>query len=315
MDWCDETMNLMQTLCLLLGLVLASPAWCSSWAYETLEADDGVPLTVVESGNPNGLPVLFVHGYSQSLLSWKQQLNDEVLKAKFRMVAFDLRGHGASGKPWGEGAYSGERWADDLDTVISGKALDKPVLVGWSFGGSVLMSFLRHQNWQTVSGLVFVAGAMTMQAEVPLGDEGDNALPAAVRALLHDMALMTSPDIAVNLEGTSGFVGRLAAQPMSDSERLEALAYNMMLPAYVRRAMFAHRLSFETLAGRISLPTLLIHGTEDELIPIARSELNESLIPDAHLVPYEGVGHAPFLEASERFNSDLLAFVERVTRP
>jgi pimeloyl-ACP methyl ester carboxylesterase len=60
------------------------------------ETSDGVTINFVETGNPAGPPILFVHGISQSLRSWTKQLNDEALRKKYRLIALDLRGHGES---------------------------------------------------------------------------------------------------------------------------------------------------------------------------------------------------------------------------
>ncbi|MDE0799205.1 MAG: alpha/beta fold hydrolase [Rhodospirillaceae bacterium] len=131
---------------LLSFAILASPSWAADWSYSTIEAEDGVPLVVAETGNPNGPALLFIHGYSQSILSWKRQLDDPALQAKYRMVAFDLRGHGASGKPWPPDDYESRDWGGDVATVMSTQNLESPVLIG----GSVMTD---------ISGLIFAAGA------------------------------------------------------------------------------------------------------------------------------------------------------------
>jgi len=295
-----------------ITLLFAVSAHAAQWQYETIDAVDGVPLVVAETGNPDGAPLLFIHGYSQSLASWKEQLNDPELQSTYRMVAFDLRGHGASGKPWDADSYTTEDWASDVATVMTDKGLDQPVLIGWSFGGTVMMSYLRHKGMDDISGLIFAAGAMALQPREPMPNPNDENLPPAVRDLMRDMGRMVSPDIATNLAGTSGFVDMLAAVPLSEETMAEALAYNMMLPAYVRAAMGLNQASFEELAGKISVPTALIHGDADALVPFSASETNQTLLPGSELIRYEGIGHAPFLEDPARFNADVAAFAARV---
>ena len=86
---------------------------------ETIAGFDGVPLVVAETGNRNGPPILFIHGYSQSYLSWEKQLNDQKLAKEFHLIAFDLRGHGASAKPPRQEDYTIQAWAGDVAAVIA----------------------------------------------------------------------------------------------------------------------------------------------------------------------------------------------------
>jgi non-heme chloroperoxidase len=88
----------------------------------------GVQLHVVEKGNPRGRPILFIHGFSQSRLSWRPQLDSD-LANDYRLVALDMRGHGQSDKPR-DGYSDCLLWADDINAVIRELALDQPVLCG-----------------------------------------------------------------------------------------------------------------------------------------------------------------------------------------
>ena len=293
-------------------LMFAVSAQAADWSYDTVAAPDGVPLVVAEAGNGDAPALLFIHGYSQSILSWKEQLNDPVLQASYRLIALDLRGHGASGKPWAVDAYTSADWGGDVAAVIAAKQLDKPVLVGWSFGGSVMMAYLRHHGMTGVSGLVFTGGAMALEPRRPMPSPDDPNLPPEAAETLRSMTMMGSPDIATNLAGTKAFVADLAAVELSAETMEEALAYNMMLPAYVRDAMRQNQDSFEDLAGKVTVPALLIHGAADALVPVDASMRNQELIPGSELITYAEIGHAPFLEDPERFNADLMAFAARV---
>lgn len=298
---------------LLSFAVLASPSWAADWSYRTIEAEDGVPLVVAETGNPKGPALLFIHGYSQSILSWKRQLDDPALQAKYRMVAFDLRGHGASGKPWSPDDYESQDWGGDVATVMSTQNLESPVLIGWSFGGSVIAAYLRHHGMADINGLIFAAGAMSLTdgSEVSAAEREERS--AAQAEMIARIGMMSSPDIAKNLVSTSNFVDSLAAKPLDAETQREALVYNMMMPAYARMAMFQNQTSYEDLAGKITTPTLLIHGNDDAVVNVDLSVTNQTLIPGSALVRYDGIGHAPFLEAPTRFNTDVMHFVDGLT--
>ena len=91
---------------------------------------DQLTIAAAEWGNPTGREIVFIHGYSQCSLSWMRQLTDSGLAREFRMIAYDLRGHGASDKPTDKDKYAQDRlWADELAAVIAAARLGRPVLV------------------------------------------------------------------------------------------------------------------------------------------------------------------------------------------
>jgi len=122
----------------------------------------GLRLHVREWGKPDGPPVLFLHGWSQSHLCWVKQYQS-ALAEEFRLVAFDLRGHGMSEAPLGPEHYTdGELWADDVAAIIDQLRLDRPVLVGWSYGGFIICDYLRAHGQDRVGAIEFVAGAVKL---------------------------------------------------------------------------------------------------------------------------------------------------------
>ena len=102
-------------------LQLSTIAYAENFVFSEVTGGGGVPLNVTEGGSPLGKEILFIHGVSQSYLSWLPQLNSDQLKG-FRLVAFDLRGHGNSAKPWNNEDYADSRiWADDVAAVMAAK--------------------------------------------------------------------------------------------------------------------------------------------------------------------------------------------------
>jgi len=126
----------------------------------------GVRLHVVETGNPAGRPILFVHGFSQSWLAWRRQLCSD-LADDFRLVALDLRGHGQSDKP-GDGYADGGLWAEDLDAVIRELRLEQPLLCGWSYGPLVILDYLRRYGQAAIAGASFVDALTKLGSEAAL---------------------------------------------------------------------------------------------------------------------------------------------------
>src|ERR1700709_272551 len=107
----------MKILALTLALLLAPAAHAQQpqnlpYKPYTVTSPDGVKLSVQEWGNPQGPAILFIHGYSQAFMSWQKQVTDPEMARRFRMVTFDLRGHGNSDKPLEKAAYhDNKRWA------------------------------------------------------------------------------------------------------------------------------------------------------------------------------------------------------------
>lgn len=259
----------------------------------------GVRLAVAEGGNPAGVPLLFLHGYSQAALCWTRQFTGQ-LAHNHRLVAADLRGHGHSDKPEDPDAYrTAEFWADDVAAVIDACALDRPILVGWSFGGRILGAYARRYGTAGLRGLVF-AGAVT-KGGVP--DAARFRGPAG--SVLAEMA---SEDMARAAAATLAFVRDCTAEPLPPAlQRLVDLA-NGMTPPFVRRAMLGWAVDHDDLLPRLDIPALVIHGMDDRvLLPEAGRHI-AALMPRATLRLYGACGHAPFLEEAERFDADLAAF-------
>ena len=129
-------------------------------ATHDVRGGGGLRLHVQEWGDPHGPPILFVHGWSQSKLCWSRQTAG-LLAQDFRLVTFDLRGHGMSEKPLDAEPYVDARhWADDLNAVIGQLELDRPVLVGWSYGGYVVTDYVAAYGDSAIAGIDLVGGAV-----------------------------------------------------------------------------------------------------------------------------------------------------------
>lgn len=265
-------------------------------ATTQIATPDGVSIAAYDFGG-SGRPVLLIHGYSQSYMCWGKQFEGS-MPGRFRLAAMDLRGHGASDKPTDAGSYEdGKRWADDVAAVIERLGLERPVLVGWSFGGRVLCDYVRHRGQDGISGLVYVGAATNM----------NRAHAGPGRASIPNMF---SDDLATNIEGTRGFLRACTAEPMPAHDYEVALAYNMVVPAAVRRVMMARQVDNDDVLKSIRVPTLVIHGEGDTIRLPESGRHIASLVPGAQGAFYPGVGHSPFYEAPERFDADLAAFVD-----
>lgn len=288
---------------ILLLMVIVRPLHAEdALRWSTVSGSTGAPLNVVQAGLDSGPGILFLHGFSQSALSWQAQLNDPQLQQAFQLVAVDLRGHGNSAKHWRAEDYSDEAWAGDVAAVLAATGLDRPVLVAWSFGGLVAMHYVRHYGTGQLAGLQLVGGVGQLVLQPPPAVPLD---PAWVRDMLAD-------DIRANLRAAHQSVSRLTAEPMPADWVEQTLAAYLMMPPYAKRAIGAAMGDNSDLAARLDLPVRLAGGALDPIVAPAVLEQAAAALPQASVTIYAGAGHSPFAELPQQFNRDLAAFMQQV---
>lgn len=267
-----------------------------------VEGGGGLRLHVREWGNPEGPAILLIHGWSQSHLSWEYQYGSDLLADEFRLVALDNRGHGMSDKPLEAEHYTDERlWADDVAAVIENLRLDRPVLVGWSYGGFIISDYVRAYGEGSVSGINFVCAA------VMITENFDNIGPG----FLENAPDASGEDLPTNIAAMRRFIRACTAEPMSGEDWEKALCYNMVVPPQVRGASVTRRIDSDDVLSRMTLPVLMTHGDRDTVVLPSMGQHILDVCPTAEASWYEGIGHAPFLEDPERFNRELADFTRR----
>lgn len=270
--------------------------------YSTIEGAMGVPLLVMETGNKDGPPILFIHGMSQSHLSWEPQFNSE-LAEKYRLVAFDMRGHGGSGKPWDERDYAGSQiWGGDVAAVIDGLGLKDVTIAAWSFGGFVAVSYIRHYGTDNLHALN-LSGSLGGLIDFPHVQSAD------YDKILEGSRQRGSLNLSDNIEGYRAMPDSFTARGMSVEDRETAFLTGLMNPSYVRRAMTKLPLKNVDMVGRLDIPVLVTVGTEDLEWPDDIADKLTASLPDGRLSLYKDEGHFPSLEDAERFNRELDALV------
>ncbi len=262
----------------------------------------GVTLHAREWGNQDGPAIVFIHGWSQCDLCWSGQVASP-LAGRFRMVTFDNRGHGMSGKPSDPGCYTDQRlWADDLAAVIDQTRLVRPVLIAWSYGGLVMADYLRAYGDAAIAGINLVGAAVLMRP--PAFDHiGPGFLDNAPDACV--------PDLLTNIRGVHRLLRSMTAQPLGEEAWDTALCYTMIVAPGIRGALLAREIDNADVLARVSVPVLVTHGRQDEIILPSMADYTLGHCTTAVPSWYDGVGHMPFAEDQERFNRELAAFVDR----
>jgi pimeloyl-ACP methyl ester carboxylesterase len=263
----------------------------------SVKTPDGLTISAQDWGNPNGPGIIFIHGFSQSSMSWIKQVTDPELAKEFHMVTYDLRGHGNSDKPSEPERYRDSKaWADELQAVMDATGLKRPVVAGWSYGGRIMADYLKTYGTAKIAGLNYV-------------DAGVKSEPSFAGPNLANLPLMTSEDLATNIAATRRFLHDCFSKHPTQDEYETMLSFNMMVPPKVRAGLSGRTLEYDDLLRSLKLPVLVTHGAEDKNANLISAEYTAKMIPGAKLSVYQGIGHSPFFEDSPRFNAELAAFV------
>jgi non-heme chloroperoxidase len=273
----------------------------------TVRGGGGLQLHVREWGRPDGPPILFLHGWSQNHLCWHKQY-DSALRDEFRIVACDLRGHGMSEAPPEDEHYAdGKLWADDLAAIIDQLRLERPVLVGWSYGAFVICDYVRVHGQERIGAINFVAGA------VKLG-------PAAFGTLIGPGFLdhfgdATSDDLPTSIQGMRGLIKAFAAEPLPAEDVETLLGAGMVVAPQIRATLGAREIDDDDILRTLQVPVLVTQGRSDTIVLPAMAEHILITCPAAEASWYDGVGHVPHMEEPERFNRELAELVRTCAAP
>jgi pimeloyl-ACP methyl ester carboxylesterase len=270
----------------------------------TVRGGGGLRLHVREWGREDGPPILFIHGLSQSHLCWARQY-ESALAEEFRLVAYDLRGHGMSEAPLGPEHYTnGALWADDVAAIIDQLGLERPVLVGWSYGGFVICDYLRAHGQDRIAAIDF-AGAV-----VTLGGAAFGTLIGP--GFLDHFPDATADDLPTNIRAMRALVKGWPAQPYPPEEVETLLCSAMTVPARIRANQAAREIDGDDVLPTLQVPLLVSHGRTDTVVLPAMADHVLATCPTAEASWYDGVGHTPFLEQPERFNRELADLTRRI---
>ncbi len=262
-----------------------------------IRSRDGLVLAGYESGNRQGPEILFIHGFSQSSLCWNKQFSSPALARDFRLIAFDIRGHGASEKPVDISRYADDRlFADDVHCVMEAFNLRRPVLVGWSYAGRIVSDYAEAYGTRRIAGINYVCARTN----------NDAAFNGPGTELLSDMS-GNDPD--ANTKATWHFIRACYEKQPSPEEFEAVLGYNMLVPPGIRGAHLSRPASDGGILAKLDVPVLVTQGSEDKLVLKGLGELTAAVVPGARLSMYDGIGHAPFAEDAPRFNRELAEFV------
>lgn len=266
--------------------------------YVRVEPDVNV---FVEDLNPEGKQaVLFIHGWPENHNLFEYQFN-ELPKLGYRCIGMDCRGFGLSDKPWT--GYDYDRLSDDIRCVVDALQLKDFVLGGHSTGGGIAVRYMARHKGYGVSKLALFAAAAPSLIQRPYFPYG-----LQKQAVL-DIIKGTYDDRPNMLRGFGNMIFyRHVTEPLSDWIFQLGLQAASWATAAIANSWLDEEKLFDDLKA-IDVPTLILHGINDQvcLFPLAIAQKNA--IKNAKLVPFEACGHFLFYDQKDRFNKELVDFL------
>lgn len=253
-----------------------------------------------------GKPVILIHGWPLNYQMWEYQLN-ELPKHNIRVIAYDRRGFGLSSRPW-EG-YDYDAFAADLNALILQLDLADVTLIGFSMGGGEVARYLSKFNDDgRVSKAAFISAVTPYLLKT---DDNPSGLPQEqfdnIREQLEDNRPRFLSQFAKMFYGVNLF-----NHPVSDEILQHDLMLAMQASGYSTiKAMQAWSTTdFRNDLKNINIPVLIIHGKEDQTVPVgASSDLTAKMIPNAEYIVYDDAPHGLYYTHKHKFNEDLTDFI------
>jgi non-heme chloroperoxidase len=264
---------------------------------QTVTLPNQVKLPYVEQGDPSGVPVLLLHGVTDSWRSFERVLPH--LPQSIHTFAPTQRGHGDADRP--AAGYRFHDFAADLVALMDTLQLETAVIAGHSMGSSVAQRFAIDHPERTL-GLVLMGSFAVLRGN-----------PSVVEFWDSTISTLTDPiDPALVRE----FQQSTLAQPVPQRFFETAVQESLKVPARVWRAAFEGFLEtdFSGEFSKIKAPTLIVWGDQDTFCPRSDQDMLVARIPGAQLLVYPGAGHALHWEEPEHFAADLVAFTENLAR-
>jgi non-heme chloroperoxidase len=269
---------------------------------------DGVRLYYKDWGPKNGPVVTFSHGWPLSSDSWESQMIF-LASQGYRVVAHDRRGHGRSSQPWDGNDM--DHYADDLAAVIDTLDLKNVTLVGFSTGGGEVARYIGRHGTGRVSKAVLVSAVPPLMLKTP---DNPGGLPLEVFDGFRKASLDNRSQLYLDI----------ASGPFYGYNRPGAKPSQGLIQSFWAQGMQAgHKNTYDSIAAfsatdfrddlkKFDVPTLVIHGDDDQVVPIdASGKASAKLIKGAQLIVYPGAPHGLTDTHKDRVNQDLLAFLRK----
>ena len=270
----------------------------------TITTKDGTQIYYKDWGS--GPPVVFSHGWPLSADAWDDQML--FLGARgYRCIAHDRRGHGRSSQPWNGNDM--DTYADDLATLVDALDLSHAIHVGHSTGGGEVARYIGRHGTTRVAKAVLIGAIPPLMLKTPANPGG---LPIEVfdqiRAGVQADRSQFWKDLSMAFYGYNR-PGAKISEGVRDSFWLQGQMAGFPAAYFCIKAFSETDLTEDL--KKIDVPTLILHGDDDQIVPIADSALlSAKIVRNAKLVVYKGAPHGMCTTHKDRVNAELLAFIK-----
>jgi non-heme chloroperoxidase len=265
--------------------------------------NDGTQIYFKDWGT--GQPIVFSHGWPLTADAWDDQM---VFFAErgYRCIAHDRRGHGRSSQPWQGNEM--DTYADDLATLVKALDLRDAIHVGHSTGGGEVARYIGRHGTSRVAKAALVSAVPPLMLKTPANPGGlpIEAFDQIRAGVLADRSQffkdLTTPFYGANRQGAQ------VSQGVRDSFWMQGMQAGHKSALDCIKAF--SETDFTADLGRFDVPTLILHGDDDQIVPIGASALLSSrLVRGATLKVYPGFSHGMCTINKDQINADLLAFI------
>ena len=272
--------------------------------FVTVGQENSAPIELYYEDHGSGRPVVLIHGFPLSGRAWERQ-ERALLADGRRVITYDRRGFGKSSQP--TTGYDYDTFAADLDKLITALDLHDLDLAGHSMGGGEIARYLGTYGTSRVRRAAIVSGVPPYLLQTP---ETPNGVPQDVFDQI--AAALTADRFAYFTEWNKNFFNldqtlgsRISAEAVQDAWNTAVSAS----PAGTIACVPTWHTDFRADLPKIDIPVLVLHGTEDRILPIeACGARTHELIPGSEYVPIEGAPHGLCWTHAEEINAELLRF-------
>ncbi len=253
-----------------------------------------------------GKPVVFIHGWPLNYQMWEYQLN-ELPKNNIRVIAYDRRGFGLSSRPWD--GYDYDIFAQDLLALLHELYLTDVTLVGFSMGGGEVARYLARYNGDgrvTKAALISSVTPFLLKTE-----DNPTGLPQEQFDGMKEQLEDDRPKFLTAFGKMFYGVG-VFSQPVSNEILQHDMTLALQASGYstIKSMLAWSTTDFRDDLRNIRIPLLVIHGKEDETVPIsASSEETVKIVPHAQYIVYDDAPHGLYYTHKNKFNEDIINFV------
>ncbi|WP_325893379.1 alpha/beta fold hydrolase [Grimontia sp. NTOU-MAR1] len=267
---------------------------------------DNVEIYYKDWGPKNGEVVTFSHGWPLSSDSWESQMKF-LAEHGYRVIAHDRRGHGRSSQPWHGNDM--DHYADDLKAVIDALKVDNVTLIGFSTGGGEVARYIGRHGTDKVKRAALISAVTPLMMKTK---DNPNGLAKSVFDGLRNAHEVNRSQLYLDI----------AAGPFFGFNREGAEVSQGWIQSFWRQGMMGgakntydsieafSATDFRPDLAKFDVPTLVIHGDDDQIVPFEISGRAAELVKDAKLIIYKGAPHGLSDTHKDRLNQDLLKFLQ-----